>query len=53
MMALMRKYMMDIQPIKNENDFDRALAKIETLWGAEEGTAEGTAEGGKLDDCSS
>ena len=32
---------MDIQPIKNENDYDQALAEIETLWGAEEGTAQG------------
>ena len=32
---------MDIQPIKNENDYDQALAEIETLWGAEQGTAEG------------
>ena len=32
---------MDIQPIKNEDDYDHALADIETLWGAEEGTADG------------
>lgn len=29
---------MDIQPIKNERDYNRALAEIESLWGAEEGT---------------
>ena len=32
---------MSNQPIKNENDYDQALAEIETLWGAEQGTAEG------------
>ena len=32
---------MDIQPIKNERDYDQALAAIEVLWGAEEGTAAG------------
>lgn len=32
---------MDIQPIKNELDLDNALAEIETLWGANEGTVEG------------
>ena len=32
---------MDIQPIKNEKDYDRALAEIERLWGAEEGTKAG------------
>ena len=32
---------MDIQPIKNENNYDQALAEIETLWGAEQCTAEG------------
>ena len=34
----MRRSMMDIQPIKNEKDYDQALAEIERLWGAEEGT---------------
>ena len=32
---------MDIQPIRNEQDYDRALAGIERLWGAEEGTQAG------------
>ena len=32
---------MDIQPIKNEKNYDKALAEIEALWGAEEGTEEG------------
>ncbi len=32
---------MDIQPIRNEQDYDRALAEIEGLWGAEEGTEAG------------
>ena len=32
---------MDIQPIRNEDDYDQALAEIETLWGAEEGTVDG------------
>ncbi len=32
---------MDIQPIKNEKDYNEALAEIEMLWGAEEGTEKG------------
>ncbi len=32
---------MDIQPIKNEENYDNALAEIEALWGAEEGTEKG------------
>ena len=32
---------MDIQPIRNEQDYDRALAEIEGLWEAEEGTEAG------------
>ena len=32
---------MDIQPIKNEENYDNALAEIEALWGAEEGTKKG------------
>ena len=32
---------MDIQPIKNEDDLNQALAEIETLWGSEKGTADG------------
>lgn len=41
MMKLMQRYMMDIQPIRNEQDYDQALAVIEKLWGAKIGTAEG------------
>lgn len=36
---------MEIKPIKNEDDYNLALAEIETLWGAD---AE-TPEGDKLD----
>lgn len=32
---------MDIQPIKNEQDYDSALAEIEHLWGSKEGTKDG------------
>ena len=32
---------MDIQPIKNEVDYDRALAEIQYLWGAEPDTPDG------------
>jgi len=32
---------MDVQPVKNEDDYNQALAEIETLWGAEKGTADG------------
>jgi HTH-type transcriptional regulator/antitoxin HigA len=32
---------MDIQPIKNEKDYDKTLAEIEMLWGADEGTEKG------------
>ena len=32
---------MYIQPIKNEKDYDEALAIVEKLWGADEGTDEG------------
>jgi HTH-type transcriptional regulator/antitoxin HigA len=32
---------MEIRPIKTEADYDAALAEIDQLWGAEEGTAEG------------
>lgn len=32
---------MDIHPIKNERDYDKALAEIERLWGADEGTKDG------------
>ena len=32
---------MEIRPIKTNADHDAALAEIERLWGAREGTAEG------------
>ena len=32
---------MYIQPIKNEKDYDNALAEVEKLWGADEGTEDG------------
>ena len=32
---------MDIQPIKNEKNYDKALAEIEVLWEAKEGTKNG------------
>jgi HTH-type transcriptional regulator/antitoxin HigA len=32
---------MEIKPIKNDQDHDRALGEIERLWGAAEGTARG------------
>ena len=36
---------MDIHPIRNEKDYDMALAETEQLWGA----IEGTKDGDKLD----
>ena len=36
---------MNIQPIKTEQDYDKALAEIEEFWGA----GEGTENGDKLD----
>ena len=33
--------MMDILPIRNEKDYDKALLEIEKLWGAEIGTEKG------------
>ncbi|HEX8662573.1 MAG TPA: transcriptional regulator [Beijerinckiaceae bacterium] len=36
---------MEIRPIRNDDDHARAIAEIERLWGA----AEGTPEGDKLD----
>ena len=36
---------MDIRPIRTDDDHSRALAEIERLWGA----ADGTPEGDKLD----
>ena len=32
---------MEIKPIRNSADHDRALREIERLWGAKEGTADG------------
>jgi HTH-type transcriptional regulator/antitoxin HigA len=32
---------MDIQPIKTDADYERALSEIESLWGAEENTKDG------------
>jgi len=32
---------MYIQPIKHETDYDNALAEVEKLWGAKEGTEDG------------
>jgi len=32
---------MDIRPIKNESDYNIAMAEIEKLWGSPEGTEEG------------
>ena len=32
---------MEIKPIRNEADYERALAEIERLWGAKEETPEG------------
>jgi len=37
----MQRSMMDIQPLENERIYDKALAEIELLWGAEEGTENG------------
>jgi len=32
---------MNIRPIRNEEDYVTAMARIDELWGAESGTAEG------------
>lgn len=32
---------MNIHPIKSENDYDKALAEVEQLWGSEVGTEAG------------
>ena len=37
----MRRRMMNIQPIRIEQDFNQALPEAERLWGAEEGTQAG------------
>lgn len=34
---------MNIHPVRTEKDYDEALARIETLWGAEPGSEEGRA----------
>ena len=33
--------MKDLKPIRNEKDYERALAEVEVLWGAKAGTLEG------------
>ncbi len=33
--------MMDVRPIRTKRDYERALKRVEELWGAEVGTAEG------------
>ncbi len=33
--------MKDLKPIRNEKDFERALAEVEVLWGAKAGTPKG------------
>jgi HTH-type transcriptional regulator / antitoxin HigA len=43
--AMFDENTMDIRPILTDDDHRRALAEIEELWGA----AEGTPEGEKLD----
>ncbi|MEY2925734.1 MAG: hypothetical protein RL367_211 [Pseudomonadota bacterium] len=35
----------DVKPIRTEADYDAAMAEVEVLWGA----ANGTAEGDRLD----
>ena len=32
---------MNIKPIKTEKDYEKALARVEELWGADENTSEG------------
>ena len=36
-----RRFVMKIKPIQTDSDHERALLEIQTLWGAEEGTADG------------
>lgn len=36
---------MDVKPIRTKKDYERALKRVEELWGA----AVGTAEGDELD----
>ena len=38
---LMRGLTLEIQPTRNEQDYDQSLAAIEELWGTEEGTKVG------------
>lgn len=33
--------MSDIKPIRNEKDYEAAMAEVETLWGAKSGTPKG------------
>ncbi|EQD36359.1 transcriptional regulator, XRE family, partial [mine drainage metagenome] len=33
--------MKDLKPIRNEKDYERALAEVEVLWGAKVGTPKG------------
>lgn len=33
--------MKDLKPIRNEKDYERALAEVEVLWGAKAGTSRG------------
>ena len=33
--------MSDIKPIRNEKDYEAAMAEVETLWGAKSGTRKG------------
>ena len=33
--------MKDLRPIRNQRDYDHALAEVEQLWGAKAGTAKG------------
>ena len=33
--------MKDLKPIRNEKDYERALAEVEVLWGAKAGTPKG------------
>jgi HTH-type transcriptional regulator / antitoxin HigA len=37
----LRMWRMNIRPVKTDQDYDSALARIEDLWGAEPGTNEG------------
>lgn len=41
MTLLMQRSTMNIHPIKTEKDYDKALQKIEKLWGSPEGSKDG------------